>query len=132
MKLSHLLSVGAAVGAFFGIAFVLAPGPVLALYGITLSPGGTVVAQLFGGALMGLGAIDWFARNAQSGEALQAIIMGNLVDNTIGFVVALLGQLAGMANGMGWLIVFIYFWLAVAFAYFQFAKPVAQTGHLGS
>ena len=43
----------------------------------------------------------------------------------IGFVVALLGQLSGMMNPLGWSTVAIYLLLALGYGDFQFVKPSA-------
>jgi uncharacterized membrane protein YfcA len=123
MKLSNLLIVSAVIGAVFGIAFVVASGPLLSIYGITLDKAGTLVAQLFGGALIALAVINWFARNVTDPEARQAVIFGNLAGDVVGFVVILLGQLAGIANAVGWSSVAIYLLLALGFAYVQFMQP---------
>lgn len=126
MKLSNLMVVTAVVAILFGIAFVLAAGPLISLYGGTLTPAGTVVAQLFGAALIGYAVVNWFARNAKETEALRAIVLANFVADAIGFVVALLGQLSGAANALGWSTVAIYLLLALGFGYFQFMKPGAS------
>lgn len=126
MKLSHLMIVSAVVAVIFGIAFVLAAGSLMTLYGATLNPAGNLIAQLFGAALIGFAVVNWFARNAKEGEALQAIVLANLVSDTIGFILALLGQLAGVVNALGWSTVVIYLLLALGFAYFQFMKPSAS------
>ena len=123
MKLSTLLVVAAVIGAVFGIAFVVATGPLLSIYGITLDKAGTLVAQLFGSLLIGLATLNWFARNVTDPEARQAIVFGNLAGDVVGFVVILLGQLAGIANALGWSNVAIYLLLALAFAYVQFVQP---------
>lgn len=123
MKLSTLLVVAAVIGAAFGVAFVVASGPLLSVYGITLDKAGTLVAQLFGALLIGLAVLNWFARNVTDPEARQAIVYGNLVGDVIGFVVILIGQLAGIANAVGWSSVAIYLLLALGFAYVQFMQP---------
>jgi hypothetical protein len=123
MKLSTLLVVAAVIGAVFGIAFVVATGPLLSIYGITLDKAGTLVAQLFGSLLIGLATLNWFARNVTDPEARQAVVFGNLAGDVVGFVVILLGQLAGIANALGWSNVAIYLLLALGFAYVQFVQP---------
>jgi hypothetical protein len=119
VKLNNLLVVAAVIGAVFGVAFVVASGPLLAIYGITLDKAGTLVAQLFGALLIGLAVLNWFARNVIDPDARQAVVLGNLVGDVVGFVVILLGQLAGIANGLGWSNVAIYLVLALGFAYVQ-------------
>jgi hypothetical protein len=123
VKLSNLLVVAAVIGAVFGVAFVVASGPLLAIYGITLDKAGTLVAQLFGAALISLAVLNWFARNVTDPDARQALVLGNLAGDVVGFVVILLGQLAGISNALGWSNVAIYLLLAVGFAYVQFRAP---------
>ncbi len=123
MKLSNLLMVAAVIGAVFGVGFVVASGPLLAIYGITLDKAGTLVAQLFGAALISLSVLNWFARNVTDPEARRAVVLANLAGDVVGFVVILLGQLAGISNALGWSNVAIYLLLALGFAYVQFMEP---------
>ncbi|MBM2848565.1 MAG: hypothetical protein HW418_1507 [Anaerolineales bacterium] len=123
MKLSTWLTIAAVVAVVFGLAFVLVTGPLLSFYGITLDKAGTLVAQLFGAALIGFAVLNWFARGVTDREARQAILLANLASDTVGFVMALIGQLAGVANALGWSTVALYLLLALGFAYFQFMKP---------
>lgn len=129
MKLSYLMAVKAVICVVFGIGMVLIPGPMLSLYGVTLNPGGTMMTQLFGAAFILLSILLWFARNAPGSDvALRAIVLAVVVGDAIGFIVALLAQLSGVANALGWVTVVLYLLLALGFGYFQFVKPVAQTG----
>ncbi len=128
MRLRPLLMTGAAIATVFGVAFVVAPGTLLSIYGVTLDKAGTVVAQLLGSALIGLAVLDWFARNVTDPEAQRAVVLANLVSDGVGFVVVLLGQLAGVANALNWSTVAIYLLLVVGFGYVQFAKPGARSG----
>jgi len=123
MKLSTWLTIAAVVAVVCGLAFVLVTGPLLSFYGITLDKAGTLVAQLFGAALIGFAVLNWFARGVTDREARQAILLANLASDTVGFVMALIGQLAGVANALGWSTVALYLLLALGFAYFQFMKP---------
>jgi len=102
---------------------VVASGTLLSIYGITLDKAGTLVAQLFGALLISFAVLNWFARNVTDPEARRAVVLGNLAGDVVGFVVILLGQLAGIANGLGWSNVAIYLLLALGFAYFQFMEP---------
>ena len=122
MRLSNLLVVAAAIAAIFGVALVVVPGPLLAIYAMTVDKTGTVVAQLFGSVLIGFAVLNWFARNVTDPEARRAVVLGNLAGTVVGFVVILLGQLAGVANALGWSNVAIYLLLALAWAYVQFVQ----------
>ena len=119
------MTIAAVVAGVFGLAFVLVSGPLLLLYGITLDKAGTVVAQLLGAAFIGFAVLNWFSRNIEDPRARQAVVLANLAGDVVGFVIILLGQLAGVANSLGWSSVAIYLLLALGFGYFQFMKPGA-------
>ena len=127
MKLSYLFVVTAVVSVIFGLAFLLVPGPTLAIYDIELSDAGLMVGRLFGAALLTFAVLSWLVRNAEPSEERQAILLAFFIGNGVGFIVSLLGQLAGIANGLGWGTVAIYLILALAFGYYRFmASEVAE------
>jgi hypothetical protein len=122
MKLGNLLMAGAVVTLIFGLALVLVPGTLLSLYSIEVNDAGILLAQLFGAAFLGYTVLNWSARNAVDDEVLRGIVLANLIMDVVGFVVTLLGQLAGVANALGWSSVALYLLFGLGFAYFQFMK----------
>jgi len=62
------------------------------------------------------------ARKAADSEVLRGIVLANLIMDAIGFIVTLLGQLAGLANALGWSSVALYLLFGLGFAYFQFVR----------
>jgi hypothetical protein len=127
MKLSNLMVIKAVIVFVFGIGFLLIPTKIMSLYGVTLSQGGAVMTQFFGAAFILLGVVLWSARNAPRSEvALQAIVLAIVIGDTIGFIVALLAQLNGVMNLLGWGNVALYLLLAIGFGYFQFVKTAKQ------
>ena len=125
MNLSLLFTVNAIVAAVFGLAFVIAPGQAASLYGVTADAQFRYLAQLFGAALVGFAVLTWVARNATASDARKAIVLALFVSNALGFVLALLGQMAGVVNTMGWSTVVIYLILALGFGYFQLMRASA-------
>ena len=126
MKLTTFLIINAIIAVVFGLGFVLFPGQVTSLYGPEASAPLEYVGQLFGAALLAFAALTWFARNAPDSEARRAILLALFVGDSVGFVVALIGQLGGVMNALGWSTVAIYLLLAIGFYYFRFvAKPEA-------
>jgi hypothetical protein len=127
MRLNALMLVNAVVATVFGIAFVIVPGQVVSLYGVTGDAPLRYVGQLFGSALLALAVVTWLARNATDSDAGRAIVLGLAIGNTVGFVVALLGQLGRVVNALGWSTVVIYLLLALGFGYFALrrAAPAA-------
>jgi hypothetical protein len=125
MKLNTLMVINTIVAAVFGIAFVLVPAQVIQLYGITVDAPLKYVGQLFGAALVGFAFLTWSARNATDSDARRAIVFALFVSDGVGFIVALIGQLAGVVNSLGWSTVAIYLLLALGFGYFQFTRPAS-------
>lgn len=121
-----LMTIKAVIVVVFGIGFVLMPATLMSFYGVTLTPGGAMMTQLFGASFILLGWVLWFARNAPGSEVtLRALVMAVVVGDTIGFIVALLAQLSNVTNALGWVTVALYLLLALGFGYFQFVKPAS-------
>lgn len=123
MKLKTLFIINAVISLLFGLSFVLGPETLMSYYDITLTTGGIVIARLFGAALIGYAVLSWFAKAAGDSEARQAIVLSLFIGDTVGFIVALIAQLTGAVNTLGWSTVIIYLLLALGFAYFHFMKP---------
>jgi hypothetical protein len=123
MKLSTFLIITAVIAAVFGVCFVVVPTQLMSFYGPEATPELVYVGRLFGAALLTFAVLTWTARNAPDSEARRAILLAMFVGEGVGFVVALIGQLGGVMNALGWSTVAIYLLLAIGFAYFCFAQP---------
>ena len=71
------LMIGAVVAILAGLGFALAPAQLLSGFGFTAPPEAVVVTRDIGVTLVGLGILNWLARDAV-GSALRAILIGNL------------------------------------------------------
>ena len=123
MKLKTLLVIKAIVCLVFGALFVLVPGPLMSIYGVTLGAGGMLVARLYGASLLGNLVLTWCVRNEAESEALRAILLALVVYDAVGFVVALVAQFSGVMNALGGLIVALYGVLTLGFGYFRLMEP---------
>jgi len=123
MKLGNLFAVNAVIAGLFGLAFVFAPAQLLAQYGLAVDSAFALVAQLFGAALIGYSILTWLCRKAADSDARRAIVLALFVSDGVAFILALMAQLKGLVNPLGWSTVAIYLLLAIGFAYFHFAKP---------
>ena len=127
MKLGAFLAIHAFVTVVFGIGFVLAPASVLAPYGmVNMDAGAVFMSRLFGAALIQIGLLAWVARTVTDPAARRAVQLAYGGGLVVGFVVALSGQLAGVANALGWSTVAIYLLLALGYGYFLFARPSGE------
>jgi len=122
MTIRIFFSILAVLSFLFGIGFVLAPGQVLANYGIEHSPALALVGRLFGGALLTLGVILWLARDFRDEAAVRAMLIGALIGDVVNLVVATMGTLSGTSNALGWSTVLIYLFGAVGSGYFLMAR----------
>ena len=121
MKFNTFMLIYAVVSLLFGIGFVLAPGLVLSVYGADADLSFRYIGQLFGAALISLGVLSWSVRSAGDSDVRKAVLSSLLVGEVIGFVLAVIGQLTGALNVLGWSVVFVYLLLSAGLAYFRFA-----------
>ena len=127
MKLGTFMAIHAFVAVVFGIGFVLAPASVLAPYGkVNMDAGAVFMSRLFGAALIQIGLLAWLARTVTDPAARRAVQLAYSGGLVVGFVVALSGQLAGVANALGWSTVAIYLLLALVYGYFLVARPSGE------
>lgn len=123
MKLKNLFVFHSVVALFNGAGMVLMPVQFLSTYGITFSdPAAIVITKLLGAGLLTYCFVAWLARNAGPSDARRAILLGFSITLTIGFIVALMGQLAGVFNALGWMTIGLYLLLALGYGYY-YMKP---------
>ena len=123
MVLKYWMIAKAIVVAIFGIGFVVIPGVLAGIYGMTFDPVATLMARLFGGGFIFEAIVLWMARNTDRDDAAcKGIMTGVVLSNAIGFVVCLLATLAGTWNSVGWLSVALFLVFDLGFAYFLFFK----------
>jgi hypothetical protein len=110
------LAVAALLAWLFGAALLLAPAQFYAPAKIDMTPMLATVAQAHGATLIGLGVVDWLARDADR-RGLVAVLAGNLVVQilSLGVVLRTMSLGAGAAVAPG---VVIHVVLGVLFALF--------------
>lgn len=113
MKTNVLLTAAAIYLTLVGLGFLLVPG--IMVFGALGGTSSIIVAELrqYGGALLGIAALNWASRNAQASIARNGVFLGN----TIGFgLVAFGGVLRQMSGAVaiGWVFVAINLLFAIA------------------
>ena len=78
--------VGAIAAFVFGLALLVFPTTMLAGFGLATPNEAVVLSRDVGSTLIGLGVINWMARNA-TGAPLRAILVGNVVVQALELVV---------------------------------------------
>ena len=121
--MSHrlVLTITAAVLGAFGAGFVLMPGLVFGIYGVSLNASGLMLAHVAGAAIIGLAAFAWLSRNLAPDLVQRTLAPSLLLWFTIKAVVTLIAQLQGVFNTLGWSIVGLDVLFMAAFAYLTLA-----------
>ena len=63
MKRDSFLALATIVAAIFGLAFLLAPAQLTALYGVPLTPATEVLGRIAGSTILAFAIVYWGARN---------------------------------------------------------------------
>jgi hypothetical protein len=125
MTLKRLFMLNAAIAGGYGIALLVATGPILDVYGITPNPEGVYMARWFGVELFAIGLTTWLARDAAESAAGRAIARALAVGYGIGVVLALWGTLSGPFNALGWIAIGLNLFLGSGFARSQLGVQAA-------
>jgi hypothetical protein len=88
------LMMGGVAALVFGLALLVFPTSTLAGFGLAVPNEAKVLSRDLGATLIGLGVINWMARNA-TGQVLRALLVGNLVVQALELLVNGYGIAAG-------------------------------------
>jgi hypothetical protein len=122
VKLNSFLMLATIVAAVFGLAFLIAPSALVALYGVTLTSATEVIGRIAGSVILGFAIVFRGARNGSGAEVFKAVMLAGLIANGIDCLILLHATVTGLVNGLGWLQVLINGALAAGFWYFSFGK----------
>ncbi len=125
MTVKNVLMLNALVALVFGVALIVVPEQLLQIYDVTTDSAGLLLAQLFGAAALGYAFLTWFARDSAGAGSEGGLVLALTIGWSVGFIVALLGQLSGIMNTLGWSIPGMYLLFALAYGYFGFIKSSA-------
>jgi hypothetical protein len=112
------ISISAILAWIFGVMLLLMPSPFYSPTGIIMSPMMETIAQAHGATLIGLGVINWLARDSDR-KGIMAISAGNFVVQLLSLAVVIrtitIGAGASVAPG-----IIIHVLLGSFFVYFYF------------
>ena len=122
MKLRHLFALNTFFAVFFGGSCTIFPHWVFGLYGLPPNDAALWTSQLVGGSILGYATLMWFGQKTTSVDAERAIALALFIQDVIGCIASLLFQLTGAVNIFGWFSPALYGLLAIAYAFFLFAR----------
>ncbi|HUS15878.1 MAG TPA: hypothetical protein VM536_12780 [Chloroflexia bacterium] len=124
MNIRAMLTINTVMALLFGIGFLLLPGVVLPIFGMSAAPATTLMTQLLGAALIGIAVAAWLARDNGFSPPVRGLVIGLLIFNVLGFIVSLLAVLTGVTNALGWILPAALLIEALPRVYFLFVNPL--------
>lgn len=120
-----LFVVSAVIALLVGLAFFIVPERALGLFGTTEKYASTLLlGRFFGTAMLALGLVLWFAKDAEEGVQ-RGMGIALIVGAIAGLIVTFLGTFSATAviRSNGWIAMVVYVLVGLGFAYFVFMKP---------
>ncbi len=108
MKLNTMMSIYATITAIFGATLLLAPALLIGMYGANLDAQAEVLYRFIGGMFIGLAAMTWLSREADASKSRDSMVLGLTIINAISAIVAIMGAVYGVYNGLAWMQVVLY------------------------
>lgn len=131
MSPNRLARLAAASSIFFGLAGIAVPEAFATAFGVSLDATGLAVARLACASYVGLGILDWMARDLTDAAAWRAIAIGNLAGWAISAAVVVASILGGLGDARAWVIVALQASFAVAWALAS-GRAVTMLGSTGT
>ena len=116
-NLKRFFAVIAVISVLNGIGLLLAPGAVIATYGISPGAGAELGFRLLGLTLIEFELINWFVRHSNDWTALRGLLIGGTAGYVLGLVVSAWATLSHLMNPTGWVLVVTYAVLLLGYIY---------------
>ncbi|NJM39479.1 MAG: hypothetical protein HC853_01250 [Anaerolineae bacterium] len=97
-----LFTVSAAVCFGPAVILLIAPGVLMAVYGLTLDSAGVFLGRVLGAVLIGLAILFWSARQSQAKDLHRAAAWAGLIHNALLVIVILIATISGGIIWTGW------------------------------
>jgi hypothetical protein len=124
MSLRIVALLNVLVGLVFAVALLAAPAFLLSTYALSTNDVGLLLARLLGAEFLALNVLCLLALRQLGNPAVRrAVVIGRILSEGTGGVVALLAKVAGMGNEMVWSIPALYLAFALLYAYFLVRLP---------
>jgi len=92
----------------FGLGFVLLPGLVVAIYGVSLAESGTMMARLLGASDLAGALLLFGARTIPASRTTRLISLKGALEWSLIAIILLVYALSGLLNFMGWASVVLF------------------------
>ncbi len=124
MSYKILFMLNAIVVAAFGLLLFIAPQTGLAQFNMTARAQEVFMARVVGAALISLGVLLWFAKDAE-GAAQRNLGIAALAGSVVGVIVTLMG-VTSIVKGLGWVALVVEVVFALGYIFVLFLQPRMQ------
>ena len=122
MNFKFLFVLNAIVNVAFGMLLVIAPETGLGQFSMSARVPEVFYTQVAGAALASLGALLWFAKNAD--DVLQKQMgMAALAGTILGLIVTVIGVSKDLIPVNSWIVIVVEVVFALGYAFMLFLKP---------
>ena len=108
MKVFIFFWIKAAVTIVFSLFMLLIPLTVSSWFGIGVSAEGGMFVQLLGALFFGIAFICFFSSRSESSLSVRNTMFALALTDTLGFLVMLMGQISGILNALGIILVVLW------------------------
>lgn len=123
MSYRIMFVITAVVTILLGLAFLIVPSIVIEQFGVDDYASTRMVAQFFGTALLALGVVLWFAKDAADDSSQRGMGIGVLIGAAAGLIVTIIATVGGTLRSLGWIAILLYLLVGLGFAYLVFLQP---------
>ena len=125
MSYKFLFVLNALVSFILGLAFLVVPTRVLDFFGTETYEATLLVGQFFGTALIAIGLILWFAKDAADEGVQKGLGWALFISSILGLIVNVLGvsPASGVIRSNGYITIIVYVLFALGYGFMLFLKP---------
>jgi len=105
-----------------GAVFLIVPALAIGQFGVDSYTSTRMMAQFFGTAMLALGLLLWFVRDAASEAMQRRMAVAMLVGALAGLFVTALGAFAGILRTNSWMAFLVYALFGLGYALLLFLK----------
>ena len=102
MTAKIFLTISSIAATLYGLAFLLLPGPSIAIYGTEPEAHLILLIRYFGSALLAFGVLEWFGKDFRDWDAVRAVLIAVIILNAVGLLVTLGGMVRDRRHTADW------------------------------
>jgi len=125
MSYKFLFVLNALVSVVLGAVFLIVPSRALDFFGTETYAATLLVARFFGSALVAVGLVLWFAKDAAEESIQKGMGIALLVSSVLGLIINVIGvsPSSGVIRSNGYITIIVYVLFALGYAFMLFLKP---------